>query len=135
MDIWAYCLMLNHIHLIAVPEKKENLRLAIGRRIVDVPSYQFQGRLAWALVQERFSSFVMDEQYLMACTRHIESKPVRANPAGQAEQWYWSSAAAHISGQNDTLVNVAPCIRSPKVTGGGFGASHIDSGNGRNPQT
>ena len=28
--IWAYCLMPNHIHLIAVPEKAENLRLAIG---------------------------------------------------------------------------------------------------------
>ena len=30
VDIWAYCLMPNHIHLIAVPEKKDNLRLAIG---------------------------------------------------------------------------------------------------------
>ena len=27
MDKWAYCLMQNHIHLIAVPGRKENLIL------------------------------------------------------------------------------------------------------------
>jgi putative transposase len=30
VQIWAYRLMPNHIHLIAVPSKKETLRLAIG---------------------------------------------------------------------------------------------------------
>ena len=30
MDIWAYCLMPNHIHLIGVPSEKDNLILAIG---------------------------------------------------------------------------------------------------------
>jgi len=28
--IWAYCLMPNHVHLIAVPSTPEGLRLAIG---------------------------------------------------------------------------------------------------------
>ena len=30
VQIWAYCLMPNHIHLIAVPETKDGLNLAIG---------------------------------------------------------------------------------------------------------
>ena len=30
VEIWAYCLMPNHIHLIAVPETKDGLNLAIG---------------------------------------------------------------------------------------------------------
>ena len=30
VDVWAYCLMPNHIHLIAVPETKDGLNLAIG---------------------------------------------------------------------------------------------------------
>ena len=30
VEIWAYCLMPNHIHLIAVPHTKEGLNLAIG---------------------------------------------------------------------------------------------------------
>jgi hypothetical protein len=31
VDIWAYCLMPNHIHLIAVPETKDGLNLAVGK--------------------------------------------------------------------------------------------------------
>jgi putative transposase len=62
------------------------------------------------LWQERFSSFVMDALYLLACTRYIENNPVRAKLVGRAEQWAWSSAGAHISGQNDNLVNVAPLL-------------------------
>ena len=30
VEIWAYCLMPNHVHLIAVPSDKEGLRRAIG---------------------------------------------------------------------------------------------------------
>lgn len=29
VEVWAYCLMPNHVHLIAVPESKDGLRLAI----------------------------------------------------------------------------------------------------------
>ena len=52
----------------------------------------------------------MDALYLLACTRYIENNPVRAKLVGRAEQWAWSSAGAHISGQNDNLVNVAPLL-------------------------
>jgi len=55
------------------------------------PSYQFQERLAW--------TFVAGAVFF-----------VRAKLAGQPEQWTWSSAAAHISGQNDKLVNAEPLL-------------------------
>jgi len=121
VEIWAYCLMPNHIHLIAVPGKKENLRLAIGeahRRY----TRRINFREGWRghLWQERFSSFVMDEHYLLACTRYIENNPVRAKLAEKAGQWGWSSAAAHISGLNDKLVNVAPLLSSIKGDWGDF---------------
>jgi putative transposase len=35
VQIWAYCLMPNHIHF-AVPSEKETLRLAIGERLIGV---------------------------------------------------------------------------------------------------
>ena len=60
--------------------------------------------------QERFYSFVMDEHYLLACTRYIENNPVRANLVRQAEKWHCSSASAHISGQNDALLDVDPLL-------------------------
>jgi len=111
VDIWAYCLMPNHIHLVAVPEKKENLRLAIGeahRRY----TRRINFREGWRghFWQERFSSFVMDEHYLLACTRYIENNPVRAKLVAMPEQWPWSSAAAHMSGRNDQRVNVEPLL-------------------------
>jgi len=111
VDIWAYCLMPNHIHLIAVPSKEENLRLAIGeahRRYTRRINFSkgWRGHL-W---QERFASFVMDERYLLACARYVENNPVRAKLADRPEKWAWSSAAAHLSGSNDALVNVAPLL-------------------------
>jgi len=111
VDIWGYCLMPNHIHLIAVPSKKENLRLAVGeahRRYTRRINFSkgWRGHL-W---QGRFSSFVMDERYLIACTRYIENNPVRAELVNRPEQWSWSSASAHISGKNDKLVNVEPVL-------------------------
>jgi REP-associated tyrosine transposase len=128
VDIWAYCLMPNHAHLIAVPGKKENLRLAIGeahRRY----TRRINFREGWRghLWQERFSSFVMDEDYLLACTRYIENNPVRAKLVGRAEPWAWSSAGAHISGKNDKLVNVAPLLSIISGDWGDFLAEPISS--------
>ena len=111
VDIWAYCLMPNHIHLIVVPSKAENLRLAIGeahRRY----TRRINFRKGWRghLWQERFASFVMDERYLLTCIRYIENNPVRARLVSRPEEWAWSSAAAHISGENDRFMNVAPVL-------------------------
>jgi putative transposase len=111
VDIWAYCLMPNHIHLVAVPSEAANLRLSIGeahRRYTRRINFSkgWRGHL-W---QERFSSFVMDERYLLACVRYIENNPVRAKLTKSPEQWPWSSASAHMSGKNDSLVNVEPVL-------------------------
>jgi putative transposase len=103
--------MPNHIHLIAVPSKKETLRLAIGeahRRYTRRINYSkgWRGHL-W---QERFSSFVMDEPNFLFCLRYVENNPVRAKLVKQPEQWLWSSASAHIKAENDILVNVSPVL-------------------------
>lgn len=109
--IWAYCLMPNHIHLIAVPEREDSLRLAIGeahrrytRRI------NFRENWRGHLWQERFHSFPMDEAYLLAAARYIEQNPVRAGLVMQPGEYPWSSAAAHLAGQNDELVKVRPLL-------------------------
>ncbi len=103
--------MPNHIHLVAVPSEAANLRLSIGeahRRYTRRINFSkgWRGHL-W---QERFSSFVMDERYLLACVRYIENNPVRANLTKSPEQWPWSSASAHMSGKNDSLVTVEPVL-------------------------
>ena len=66
VEIWAYCLMPNHVHLIAVPEREEGLMLAIGeahRRYTRMVNFRegWRGHL-W---QGRFASFIMDERHLL----------------------------------------------------------------------
>ena len=111
VDIWAYCLMPNHIHLIAVPEEKDSLMLAIGeahRRY----TRQINFREGWRghLWQGRFSSFIMEENYLLACTKYIEMNPVRAGLVKRVYDWPWSSAGAHKRGNDDLLVKVQPLL-------------------------
>ncbi len=62
------------------------------------------------LWQGRFASFVMDEPYLLAAARYVELNPVRANLVGDAADWPWSSAKAHLLACNDHLVQVASML-------------------------
>ena len=112
IDIWAYCLMPNHVHLVAVPETQDALRRAIGeahRRY----TRRINFREGWRghLWQGRFASYVMDERYLIACVRYIETNPVRARLVDKPEDWPWSSAAADIKREKDRFVNVAPLLQ------------------------
>jgi putative transposase len=111
VSIWAYCLMPNHVHLIAVPDTKDALNLAIGeahRRY----TRRINFREGWRghLWQGRFSSSILDENYLLTCTRYIELNPIRAGLVADAEAWRWSSAGAHIKGKDDLLVRTKPLI-------------------------
>ena len=107
VQVWAYCLMPNHVHLIAVPESEDGLRRGIGeahRRY----SRRINFREGWRghLWQGRFASYPMDDKYLMKAVRYIELNPVRAKLCRVPWRWRWSSAAAHVSGRGDELVEV-----------------------------
>ena len=112
VEIWAWCLMPNHAHLIAVPSSEEGLRLAMSeahrRYTTEVNRREgWQGHL-W---QGRFASFVMDERHTLAAARYIELNPVRAGLVMFAEQYPWSSARAHLAGRDDSLVRVDPLLK------------------------
>jgi putative transposase len=112
VTIWAYCLMHNHVHLVAVPESEGGLRRAIGeahRRYTRHINFREQWR--GHLWQGRFASFLMDEKYLLTATRYIELNPVRAGLVSIPEEYPWSSAKAHMKGRNDDLVKVQPLLR------------------------
>lgn len=98
VSIWFYCLMPNHVHLVAVPQSQDGLRRAIGeahrrytRRI------NFRENWRGHLWQGRFSSFVMDEKYLMKAVRYVAMNPVRAGIVKRPEQYRWSSSSAYLN--------------------------------------
>jgi len=109
VQIWSYCLMPNHVHLIAVPESEDGLRRAIGEAHRRYTRYiNFQKGWKGHLWQGRFASFPMDEQYLISTARYIELNPVRAKLVKRPEDYKWSSAKAHLQGEDDILVKVDP---------------------------
>jgi len=111
VEVWAYCLMPNHVHLILTPKDEDGLRAALSethRRY----SRHVNAREGWRgfLWQGRFSSAPMDEDHLLAGARYVELNPVRAHLAKTPQAWPWSSAAAHLAGRDDELVSVEPLL-------------------------
>jgi putative transposase len=111
VEVWAYCLMPNHVHLIAVPTTPDGLRRAIGeahRRY----TLEVNHREGWRghLWQGRFASFVMDDRYTLAAARYVELNPIRAGLAACAGDYPWSSARAHLLGHDDNLATVGPLL-------------------------
>ncbi|TSA46138.1 MAG: transposase [Deltaproteobacteria bacterium] len=111
VDIWAYCLMPNHVHLIAVPIQPDSFRHAMGdahRRYTR--HVNFREKWRGHLWQERFASYPMGENHLLAAARYIELNPVRAGLAREPWSYKWSSAGAHARGADDELVRVGPLL-------------------------
>ena len=111
IEVWAYCLMPNHVHLVAVPESKESLARGIGEAHRRYTRHiNFKKGWKGYLWQGRFASFPMDEDYLLATCRYVELNPVRAKLCERPEEYRWSSAKAHLLGKDDELVKVKPML-------------------------
>lgn len=96
VSIWAYCLMGNHVHFIAVPAEMDSLARSFSEAHVKY-SRRINSREGWKghLWQARFGSSVLDERHLIAAVRYVERNPVRAGIVGDAWEYPWSSAAYH----------------------------------------
>jgi putative transposase len=119
VELWGYCLMPNHVHLIVVPGSDESLALAVGKAHLRY-SRLVNFREGWRghLWQGRFASYVMDERYLLACARYVEMNPVRAKLVKHPAEWRWSSARAHLDGTTDGIVRTGALL---DVVGNGWG--------------
>lgn len=111
VQVWAYCLMPNHVHLVAVPKTCDGLRRAIGEAHRRYTRY-INFREGWRghLWQGRFHSFPMDISYCLSAARYVELNPVRANIVSHPEDYPWSSARAHLTSRDDLLVSVSPLL-------------------------
>ena len=111
-EIWCYCLMPNHVHLIIVPTDEDGLRRTFADAHRRYTGYiNARMRTTGHLWQGRFGSVVMDETHLTHALRYVSLNPVRAGLVSRAEDWGWSSVGAHFSGKDDGLVTVAPVLQ------------------------
>ena len=117
LDVWAYCLMPNHIHLLVVPQNEESLKSGVGlanqvyTRYVN-RKYFRSGRL-W---QNRFFSCIVDtDEYLWSVARYIENNPVKAGLSKNAGGYRWSSARCHVNGELDSLLSETDWLNEGEV--------------------
>jgi REP element-mobilizing transposase RayT len=102
VEVWAYCLMPNHVHLILNPRQADGLGRAVGEAHRRYTNFiNARGRWTGHLFQSRFASVAMDESHLISAVCYVSLNPVRARLVAQAEDWPWSSVRAHINGADD----------------------------------
>jgi len=105
-EVLAYCLMTNHVHILAIPGREESLSRGIGgTNLVYTQHINRKYKRSGRLWQNRFFSTIVEkEPYLWAVMRYIESNPVRAGLAQRAEEYRWSSCRAHVVGFEDPVL-------------------------------
>ncbi|MBN8521513.1 MAG: transposase [Alphaproteobacteria bacterium] len=105
VGIWAYALLPNQIHLIAVPRHEHSLADAIGEAHRRYTLYMNdRENLVGHLFQNRFYSYPMDESSLLSAARMMERLPVLSGIAPTPESYLWSSCRAHCKGRDDRLM-------------------------------
>ena len=111
VEVWSYCLMPNHVHVVAVPRDADALGAAFRHVHRHYTGYvNARMRVTGHLWQGRFSSVAMDEQHLVAAFRYVALNPVRARLVARAQDWLWSSVRAHLVGKDDHVVKVVPAL-------------------------
>ena len=108
VEVWAWVLMPNHVHLILVPGDADGLRRALA------PVHrQYAGHMhrrsgqSGHFWQGRFGAVAMDEAHLGLALRYVALNPVRARLCARAVDWPWSSVHAQL-GHGDGLTTTGP---------------------------
>ena len=109
VEVWAWCLMPNHVHLILCPGDGDGLRRALARvHRAYAGRVHARRRRTGHFWQGRFGAVAMDEPHCVAAFRYVALNPVRARLVARAEDWRWSSARALLGLGDDGLTDVAP---------------------------
>jgi putative transposase len=86
LRIWAYCLMPNHMHLIAVPERETAMAQAMSRSNADYARYyNLRQRTCGHVWQARYFSTPLENAHLWQAMAYVERNPVRARMVARAE--------------------------------------------------
>lgn len=103
LRILGYCLMTNHVHVLAVPDRAEALaatfRYAHGRFAQYANARQCRSGHFW---QNRFYSCPVEESAIGTVLAYVELNPVRAGLVAAADTFEWSSAGVHMGKRRDS---------------------------------
>jgi len=106
VEIHAYVLMTNHLHLLLTPQKDQALpkmMQAVGRSYVQTFN-KAHGRTGTLWEGRYRSTLIQTERYLLACMAYIDLNPVRAHMVAEPDDYIWSSYSHYVGRRNDRLI-------------------------------
>lgn len=96
LNVYAWCLMNNHVHLL-LQEGDEELGATMKRIGVSYALYyNWKYQTSGHLFQNRFhSENVESDEYFRTVIRYIHQNPVKAGMVAKVNEWNWSSCAGY----------------------------------------
>ena len=102
LEILAYCLMREWVHLVVRPKTVEALALGVGRAHFAYTHHLHSGKKkSKPLWRGRFQSCPVDQKHLLTAVQFVECQPVYGKLVRQAQKYAWSSAGAHVNGADE----------------------------------
>jgi len=99
LRILGYCLMTNHVHLVALPQHPDSLAKTLREVHGRYARYRNAiERVTGHLWQNRYYSCPVEDAGLASLMRYVELNPVRATLVRSAADYAWSSAVTHLGG-------------------------------------
>ena len=110
VDIYHYCIMDNHLHLLLLSRRAEALS-GFMKKVNLSFFFHFRNKYGYVghLFQNRFKSNIIDhDSYLLQCGKYIELNPVRKGIVATPESCPFSSYRYYAMGSNDPLISPDP---------------------------
>lgn len=105
VDVHAWVLMSNHVHLLCTPQAENaisQMMQALGRQYVRYFNYTY--KRSGTLWEGRYKSCLVDaERYLLELYRYIELNPIRASMVEDPASYVWSSYQINALGKASSL--------------------------------
>jgi putative transposase len=111
VEVFAWCLMPNHIHLVLRPLASGDLSSFMHWLLTThVQRHRARHRTSGRIWQGRYRAFpIQADAHLLTVLRYVERNPVRAGLAGRAVEWRWSSSRErHVAGDRCDLLARPP---------------------------
>lgn len=107
MDIFAYCLMPNHFHMVLMPNQPGHLSMWMHWLMsTHANRYRQHYKTTGHLWQGRFKSFIIqNDKHLLTILRYVEGNAVRAGLVFSAKDWLWSSLRERLGEKEEKIIN------------------------------